>query len=57
MAMQKDWDEYRKRIKGIQDAIIEGKTEDEMPESLLVEKIAQENPKKPKPYRLPRHSN
>ena len=52
LAKSSEWTNYRKRIRGICDAIASGEADDDEPEALTVERVEQENPEKlrPLPY-------
>ena len=52
LAKSTEWTNYRKRIRGICDAIASGKADDDEPEALTVETVEKTDPKKlePLPY-------
>ena len=52
LAKSTEWADYRKRIRGICDAIASGEAEDDEPEALTIERVEHENPQKlePLPY-------
>ena len=49
LAKSSEWTDYRKRIRGICDAIASGEADDDEPEALTVERVEQEDPEKLKP--------